>query len=507
MSRRLYNVILTSINALFYVLFNLLYIFLVFVPSGFTTYSVVMFYLFSDLFLIALSINVAFLLKAFREHKRYLEANEYTFGERISFLNYNMFVRKTDELIGTKKDQYIISFSPIKISINYEIYQGKEIRLLNKSIALYLNETFGTKEYEKKKVRMCYDNYCFIIYIRASKEEVLNIVEMIEQSVYEIAKTEDIRLFVQTFFGMVKVQGNIQLFELINRANIARRIAEYNYEKVVEYEDKMSNAEGENSGLTKEIVDGLKNNEFVVYYQPKYNLGSKQFIGAEALVRWNHPTLGIVSPVKFIHFAENRGLIHEIDLYVLEQVCKNLADEKKRGRKLLPVSVNFSVYEFYCPTFISDIKSTIERYGVNPLLIEVEITEETTHANSFLVISILKNLKDYGLKILLDDFGVGFSNIKSIKNLPIDVIKIDKSFIDEIVFDYKSREIVKTIINLAKAMSYHVIAEGVDNEEQVDVLKKLRCDTIQGFYYSKPMPLKEYEKFLKSNPFEKKGSN
>ena len=354
---------------------------------------------------------------------------------------------------------------------------------------------------------MCYDNYCFIIYIRANKEEVLNIVEMIEQSVYEIAKTEDIRLFVQTFFGMVKVQGNIQLFELINRANIARRIAEYNYEKVVEYEDKMSNAEGENSGLTKEIVDGLKNNEFVVYYQPKYNLGSKQFIGAEALIRWNHPTLGIVSPIKFINFAENRGLIHEIDLYVLEQVCKNLADEKKRGRKLLPVSVNFSVYEFYCPTFISDIKSTIERYGVNPLLIEVEITEETTHANSFLVISILKNLKDYGLKILLDDFGVGFLNIKSIKNLPIDVIKIDKSFIDEIVYDYKSREIVKTIINLAKAMSYHVIAEGVDNDEQVDTLKKLRCDTIQGFYYSKPMPLKEYEKFLKSNPFEKKGSN
>lgn len=114
MSRRLYNVILTSINALFYVLFNLLYIFLVFVPSGFTTYSVVMFYLFSDLFLIALSINVAFLLKAFREHKRYLEANEYTFGERISFLNYNMFVRKTDELIGTKKINILSLFHLLK---------------------------------------------------------------------------------------------------------------------------------------------------------------------------------------------------------------------------------------------------------------------------------------------------------------------------------------------------------------------------------------------------------
>ena len=148
--------------------------------------------------------------------------------------------------------------------------------------------------------------------------------------------------------------------------------------------------------------------------------------------------------------------------------------------------------------------SEFEKYDVNPLLIEIEITEETTHANSFLVISILKKLKDMGLKILLDDFGLGFSNIKSMKILPIDIIKIDKSFIDEIVYDYKSREIVRAIISFGKALNLQVIAEGVVDAKQVEILKKMKCDQIQGFFYSKPIPKKEYESFLMNNQFEKK---
>ena len=256
--------------------------------------------------------------------------------------------------------------------------------------------------------------------------------------------------------------------------------------------------------MANAIVNALRNKEFIVYYMPKFHLQTKRFIGAEALVRWNSKDKGLISPIRFINFAENRGLIHEIDLYVLEQVCKDLEDQKKRGKRLLPVSINFSIYEFYTPTFLDDIKQVIEKYDVNPLLIEIEITEETTHANSFLVISILKKLKDMGLKILLDDFGLGFSNIKSMKILPIDIIKIDKSFIDEIVYDYKSREIVRAIISFGKALNLQVIAEGVVDAKQVEILKKMKCDQIQGFFYSKPIPKKEYESFLMNNQFEKK---
>ena len=141
------------------------------------------------------------------------------------------------------------------------------------------------------------------------------------------------------------------------------------------------------------------------------------------------------------------------------------------------------------------------------MLIEIEITEETQHANSFLVISLLKKLRELGMRVLLDDFGLGFSNFGSMKILPIDTIKIDKSFIDEIAYDYKARQIVKTIIEFGRIMGIQTVAEGVEDAKQVETLKKLKCDIIQGFYFSKPIPKADYDKFLSSNPFEKKEAN
>ena len=147
----------------------------------------------------------------------------------------------------------------------------------------------------------------------------------------------------------------------------------------------------------------------------------------------------------------------------------------------------------------------MNKYNIPPTLIEIEITEQTTNANNFIATSILKRIKDLGIRILMDDFGVGYSNIMNIRKTPIDVIKIDKSFIDEIVTDAKTRSIVKSLIELCKTNSLESIAEGVNDVKQVEILKKLKCDTIQGYYYSKPLCRNDFEKFLLSNNFEKKG--
>ena len=171
---------------------------------------------------------------------------------------------------------------------------------------------------------------------------------------------------------------------------------------------------------------------------------------------------------------------------------------------MLPVSVNFSLYEFYSANFLDTIVSILEEYNIPTNLIEIEITEATSQANSFLSISILKKLKERGIRVLMDDFGVGFSNLSNLKKMPFDAIKIDKSFIDDIVPDTKAREIVRFLINLCKINEMEVIAEGVDNKEQLELLKRLRCDTIQGFFYSEPLNKADYEKFLLRNPFEKK---
>ena len=146
----------------------------------------------------------------------------------------------------------------------------------------------------------------------------------------------------------------------------------------------------------------------------------------------------------------------------------------------------------------------LEKYKVDPSLIQIEITETTSQANQFLSVSIIKRLKEKGIKILMDDFGVGFSNVGNFRKIPFDVIKIDKSFIDNIDSDLKAAEIVKFLIQLCKTSEMEVVAEGVDNIHQVEVLKKYKCDTIQGFYYSKPLPKDEYERFLMNNEFEKK---
>ena len=233
-------------------------------------------------------------------------------------------------------------------------------------------------------------------------------------------------------------------------------------------------------------------------------MASKRFISSEALIRWDSKKYGLLDPGKFIEKAENGGLIHELDMFVFKKVCEDLNETKRKGRRVIPVSVNFSLYEFYSPNFIDDLIAIIDENKINPSLVEIEVTESTSQSNPFVSISIMKKLKERGLKILMDDFGVGFSNFKNLKKMPIDTIKIDKSFIDEIVIDSKSREIVKFLISLCKVNGLEVVAEGVDNKEQVEILKKFRCDTIQGFFYSKPLNKNEYEKFLLSNDFEKK---
>ena len=165
----------------------------------------------------------------------------------------------------------------------------------------------------------------------------------------------------------------------------------------------------EDESLAININKAIENNEFVVYYQPKYNLTLKKFISSEALVRWENPKRGLLSPSQFVPQAEQMGLIHKIDMYIFERVCKDLQDFKRKGRRLLPVSVNFSLYEFYNHGFIDDLVSLMNKYNIPPTLIEIEITEQTTNANNFIATSILKRIKDLGIRILMDDFGVSYS--------------------------------------------------------------------------------------------------
>jgi EAL domain-containing protein (putative c-di-GMP-specific phosphodiesterase class I) len=251
------------------------------------------------------------------------------------------------------------------------------------------------------------------------------------------------------------------------------------------------------------ILENACNSEdgFYVLYQPQIDIISGEIHGYEALCRLK--TVKIF-PGQFIPVAEESGLITKIGRIMTEQVIKQLVEWRAKGFPLRKVSINYSAAQMADKEYVSFLKTLLEKNALSPSLIEIEITEATSQANQFLSISIIKKLKDRGMRVLMDDFGVGFSNVGNLKKIPFDAVKIDKSVIDDIASDSKAGEIVKFLIGLCKVNGMEVIAEGVDDKEQVEILRRNKCDTIQGFYYSKPLPRGDFEKFIAKNDFEKR---
>lgn len=431
--------------------------------------------------------------------------NIYNLGKSNTFFDYNTFSKRVKGIQKKIKDQtsYILTFTTSHISMVRNSSRNSSVTELNGYIADFLGDYFdhGKSSMGLKNAAFCFYHNQFVLYVVCNEEQVRELIETIESAIYQLSSENGIKLFIQPFFGFAAVRGGETLQMVLDNAFLARDLGERNFDAITFYNDKFRKVASKSE--IQEIKDAIANDELIVYYQPKYNLFSKTFISAEALVRWNSKKYGLVSPARFIEKAELGGLIHEIDMCIFEKVCQDLSEMQKNKSRILSVSVNFSMYEFYSPTFLEDVDRIIKASDINPSMLEIEITETTSQANPFLAISIMKKLKDYGLKILMDDFGIGYSNLGTLSKIPFDTVKIDKSFIDGMISDLKTREIIKFLISLCKTNGMEVIAEGVDKQEQVEILKKLKCDTIQGYFYSTPLPRDEFERFLKENPFEK----
>ena len=431
--------------------------------------------------------------------------NQNILGKKSTFNNLYSFQKKciVASKFRQKQAQHIVAFSFSNLVVAQNVNRNEEIFDLNNFIVSYFEKLPKELNMNPHDFIFGFTRGAFLIYTFKQNEQSLShICDALSAAIYDYALENCRHVWVQPFFGADTIQGDESLVEHIENALIAREYSERNFESIVFYQANFRKTVTSND--VTELQEALRNNEFVVYYQPKYDLLNKRFISSEALIRWDSEKYGLLSPAKFLGKAEAIGLTHEIDTFVLRKVCENLNELRRRGKRLLPVSVNFSLYEFYSSNFLDTIVQIMEEYDVPTHLIEIEITEATSQANQFLSISIIKKLKDRGMRVLMDDFGIGFSNVGNLKKIPFDAVKIDKSFIDDIETDTKAREIVKFLIGLCKINGMEVIAEGVDNKEQMEILRKNKCDTIQGFYYSKPLSKEAYEKFLADNPFEKK---
>lgn len=264
------------------------------------------------------------------------------------------------------------------------------------------------------------------------------------------------------------------------------------------YAANMNSKAAERLSLETQLRHAVTKQEFVVYYQPKVDVEHRRLVGAEALIRWNHPHSGLLGPGHFIGIAEDSGLILPIGQWLQEAVCRQNRDWLQRGYACVPISVNLSAIQFRNKSLVDWLRLMLEETGLPPELLELELTESVIMHGTEAVIGTLRKLKELGLNLSIDDFGTGYSSLSYLKRFPIDTLKIDQAFVRDIIHDENDAAIVKAIISMAHSLKLRVIAEGVETEEQLAFLEANQCDEIQGYYFSQPVPAIAFEQMLKA---------
>ena len=287
---------------------------------------------------------------------------------------------------------------------------------------------------------------------------------------------------------------------LIEHADIAmysaKKLGRNNFQF---YTPAMNDEAQERVRIESALRRALERDEFVLHYQPQVDLASGKVVGMEALIRWQHPELGTVPPGRFISVAEDTGLIVPIGAWVMRTACRQNRAWQDAGVGHLRVAVNLSARQFGSPDLLDGIRAVLGETGLDPACLEIELTESLFMSDVSLAVDLLHSMKALGVNLSIDDFGTGYSSLSYLSRFPIDVLKIDRSFVSAITSDASDAPLVASIINLAHNLKLSVIAEGVETEEQVDYLRRHGCDEMQGYYVSRPLPALEFAQFLRQH--------
>ncbi|MFC5471717.1 putative bifunctional diguanylate cyclase/phosphodiesterase [Cohnella suwonensis] len=339
----------------------------------------------------------------------------------------------------------------------------------------------------------------FVIFLGkvSSVHEVQQKAENILSAFDQPVNVDEYELFVAPSVGIaVYPDGGTEADSLIRNSDTAMYFAKERGIDLHLYTEDMNDKLLERLSIENDMRRGIERKEFFLVYQPKIDTRSGKTVGAEALIRWNHPTKGMISPAQFIPVAEDTGLIVPLGEWVLSEACRQLKAWEAQGFRPIQVSVNLSSRQFEKKDLISRIRNIISEYRVDPACLQLELTESSVMQTPELSNHTLYQLKKSGLSIALDDFGTGYSSFSYLPHLPLDVLKIDKGFVKDVTVNPDNAAIVTAMIALAHNLGLKVICEGVETKEQLDFLKDRDCDEIQGFYYSRPLPPEEFEKWL-----------
>lgn len=272
------------------------------------------------------------------------------------------------------------------------------------------------------------------------------------------------------------------------------------------YDDEMQKQRELENEIVNDMKEAMEQKQFKVYFQPQYSIKSHEIIGAEALVRWERDNGTVLSPNAFIPVYENNGKIIELDFYVFETVVEFIAENLKAGREQVPISINASSLHASDPQTINTYINILKKYSVDPTMVEIELTETAVVSEYESVRKLFDSFQLHGIKTAMDDFGSGYSVLNTIVDIPVDVIKIDRGFITSCLETDRGIYFLKHLIDMIRNLGYQIICEGVETDEQIEILRQIGCDEIQGYWYSKPLSMEDYKELLQSEKISKGGA-
>jgi diguanylate cyclase (GGDEF)-like protein/PAS domain S-box-containing protein len=347
--------------------------------------------------------------------------------------------------------------------------------------------------------RLSGDEFVVILTEHEDQKLSVDVVQRLMDSVAQPVMLGSKEFFVTCSIGVaVYPTDGAPADSLIEHADIAmyraKKLGRNNFQF---YTPAMNEEAMERVRIESALRNALERDEFVLHYQPQVDLASGEIVGMEALIRWQHPEMGMVAPSRFIGVAEETGLIVQIGAWVMRAACQQNQAWQQAGLGKLRVAVNLSARQFGAANLIADIRQVLAETGLAPACLEIELTESLFMSDVTLAVELLHGMKALGVKLSIDDFGTGYSSLSYLSRFPIDVLKIDRSFVAEITRDSNDAAIVASIIALAHNLKLAVIAEGVETEEQLDYLRRHGCDQMQGYFFSRPLPAAEFEQLVR----------
>lgn len=350
---------------------------------------------------------------------------------------------------------------------------------------------------EEVFVRLGGDNFFVLIYDE-HLQEYLDFLEDVEVSIRldeSLSRTFNISAYV----ALYNIMEGDTMNSVMNAASVAQNIGKESGERVIWFKPDMMRKSVWEKEVSRTFEDALRNEEFMVYYQPKVSVKDGAICGGEALARWNHKGK-MISPIDFIPTLEKEGTICKLDYYILEKVCCHIKDWEKCGIEIQPISVNFSRRHMENKNWTDNICRIIDKYEINTKYIEIELTESFARDNYPEARNAIQRLREKGMSVSIDDFGIGYSSLAFLRQMDVDIIKLDRSFLSGCEKpDEASQIILKNIIQMINELNMEVLAEGVEVQEQATYLKRIGCSKVQGFLFDRPIPKEDFEMRLKDD--------